>query len=93
MRTNYSTVIPAEIATAATWVSSAARSPTTWQPMVWWLLRSTMRLQKPVVRPSMMGREAIAKGVTTAVASVMDPACVIVVAECRQSLRRGLGWV
>ena len=38
MRANCSTVIPAAIATAATWASSTARSPTTWQPMMRWLV-------------------------------------------------------
>ena len=51
-----STVIRPAIAIAASWASSTARSPTMWQPRMVCSCRSTTSLQKPVVRPSMIGR-------------------------------------
>src|SRR3954454_8209708 len=43
-------------ATAASWASSTARSPTMWQPRIVWFSRSATSLQNPVGRPSMIGR-------------------------------------
>ena len=42
----------------ATWTISTARSPTTWQPRIWRVPRSTISLQNPSGRPSMIGRRA-----------------------------------
>jgi len=44
------------MAIAATCVISTARSPTTWQPKIVLVARSTISLQKPAVRPSMIVR-------------------------------------
>ena len=44
------------MAIAATWVISTARSPTTWQPNILQVVRSTISLQKPILRPSMIVR-------------------------------------
>ena len=51
-----STRIFAAMAIAASWVISTARSPTTWQPNILQVLRSTISLQKPTLRPSMIVR-------------------------------------
>src|SRR3954470_1834464 len=49
-------LIFAAMAIAATWVISTARSPTTWQPNILQVARSTISLQKPALRPSMIVR-------------------------------------
>ena len=44
------------MAIAAVWTMSTARSPITWHPNIWQVLRSTINLQKPSVRPSTIVR-------------------------------------
>ena len=51
MCANSSTRIFAAMAIAATWVISTARSPTTWQPNILPVARSTISLQKPDFAP------------------------------------------
>src|SRR6516164_9063296 len=48
--------MPAAMTMPATSVISTARSPTTWQPNILWLLRSIISLQKPTLCPSMIVR-------------------------------------
>ena len=57
------------MAIAATWVISTARSPTTWQPRIRPLVRSTTSLQKPAVRPSMIVRVVESKRTTAVTTS------------------------
>ena len=64
-----STRIPAVMAIAATCVISTARSPTTWQPRILRVARSTISLQKPNVRPSMIVRVVASKWIIEATTS------------------------
>ena len=56
--------LPASAAAMAmdtAWTISTARSPTTWQPRIMHVARSTISLQNPVVRPSMIVRAVVSK--------------------------------
>jgi hypothetical protein len=69
-----STRISAAMAIAATWVISTARSPTTWQPNILQVARSTISLQKPTLRPSMIVRVVESKRITAVMTSCVSRA-------------------
>src|SRR6266853_868630 len=62
------------MAIAPTWVISTARSPTTWQPNILPVVRSTISLQKPTLRPSIIVRVVESKRTTASTTSCVSRA-------------------
>lgn len=69
MQASSSTRIRAAMAMDAAWTISTARSPTMWQPRIMHVARSTISLQNPVVRPSMIVRAVVSKRTTVTATS------------------------